>query len=97
MEKRFCFEVLLLILSFTIVTSSYSDFDPSSNFHSNTALEYGKPQNDFEYNSNLMLTAPFKALGQSLSFEATKSDIMYLLYLLRSVINEVYWDSIFLN
>ena len=49
MEKRFCFEVLLLILSFTIVTSSYSDFDPSSNFHPNTALEYGKPQNDFEY------------------------------------------------
>ena len=42
MEKRFCFEVLLLILIFTFATSSYSDFNPSSN------LEYGEPENDFE-------------------------------------------------
>ena len=42
MEKRFCCEVLLLILIFTFATSSYSDFNPSSN------LEYGEPENDFE-------------------------------------------------
>ena len=43
MKKRFCYEVLLLILIFTFATSSYSDFDPSSN------LENGEPENDFEY------------------------------------------------
>ena len=42
MEKRFCCEVLLLILVFTFATSSYSDFDPSSN------LEHSVPENDFE-------------------------------------------------
>ena len=42
MEKRFCSEVLLLISIFTFVTSSYSDFDPSSN------LEYSVPENGFK-------------------------------------------------
>ena len=40
MKKRFCYEVfcyefLLLISIFTFATSSYSDFDPSSNWHPN--------------------------------------------------------------
>ena len=35
MRKRFCYEVLILILIFTFATSSYSDFDPSSNWHQN--------------------------------------------------------------
>ena len=42
MEISSCYEVLLLILIFTFATSSYSDFDPSSN------LEYSEPGNDFE-------------------------------------------------
>ena len=42
MEKRFYFEFLLLISISKFVTSSYSDFDPSSN------LEYSVPENDFE-------------------------------------------------
>ena len=42
MEKRFWCEVLLLTLIFTFATSSYSDFNPSSN------LEYSVPENDFQ-------------------------------------------------
>ena len=42
MEKRFYFEFLLLISISKFVTSSYSDFDPSSN------LEYSVPENDFQ-------------------------------------------------
>ena len=42
MEKLFWCEVLLLTLIFTFATSSYSDFNPSSN------LEYSVPENDFQ-------------------------------------------------